>query len=131
MPKQAFLITTPILKRMFMSVGCYEQDVLTLSKGATSVFKDGLSDNSADVDTAAEAVSISTPRHTRRLSDKLFVAFHQACDTAELDVAEQLLGILEKMMTKRSTNIEGNRRRNMEGLVAAFERLWNLRHPEH
>ncbi|MGI4802971.1 MAG: hypothetical protein ACRYF2_05975 [Janthinobacterium lividum] len=99
-------------------------------KGMTSVFKDGLSDNSAYVDTAVEAVSISTSRHTRRLSDKLFVAFHQACDTAELDVAEQLLGILEKMMNKRPTTNEGNRRRNMEGLVAAFEQLWHLCHPE-
>lgn len=95
-----------------------------------SVFKDGSSDNSAYVDTALEVVSLSTPRHTRRLSDKLFVAFHQACDTAELDVAEQLLGILEKMMSKRPTTNEGNRRRNMEGVVAAFERLWHLRHPE-
>ena len=95
-----------------------------------SVFKDGSSDSSAYVDTVLEAVSFSTPRHTRRLSDKLFVAFHQACDTAELDVAEQLLGILEKMMSKRSTTNEGNRRRHMEGLVAAFERLWHLQHPE-
>ena len=94
------------------------------------MFKDGSSDNSAYVDTAPEAVSLSTPRHTRRLSDKLFVAFHQACDTAELDVTEQLLGILEKMMSKRPTTNEGNRRRNMEGVVAAFERLWHLRHPE-
>ncbi|MGI4796511.1 MAG: hypothetical protein ACRYG8_21120 [Janthinobacterium lividum] len=94
------------------------------------MFKDGSSDSSAYVDTGLEAVSFSTPRHTRRLSDKLFVAFHQACDTAELDVAEQLLGILEKMMSKRSTTNESNRRRHMEGLVAAFERLWHLQHPE-
>jgi len=38
--------------------------------------------------------------------------------------------ILEKMMSKRPTASEGNRRRNMESLVAAFERLWHLRHPE-
>ena len=72
----------------------------------------------------------ATPRHTRRLSDKILVAFHQACDTGELDVAEQLLVILEKMMGRRPTANEGNRRRNMESLVAAFERLWYLRHPE-
>ncbi len=72
----------------------------------------------------------ATPRHTRRLSDKILVAFHQACDTGELDVAEQLLVILEKMMGRRPTANEGNRRRNMESLVAAFERLWHLRHPE-
>ena len=95
-----------------------------------SVFKNGASDNPEFTDTTFEVVLPLTPRHTRRLSDKLFVAFHQACDTAELDVAEQLLGILEKMMRKPRALNAGNRRRNMEGLVAAFERFWHLRHPE-
>ena len=95
------------------------------------VFKDRLNNEPEYTDTALEAVLPSTPRHTRRLSDKLFVAFHQACDTVDLDVAEQILGILEKMMSKHHTANEGNRRRNMENLVAAFERLWHLRHPNH
>ena len=99
-------------------------------KGTTSVFKDGLNDNAEYQDTALEAVPPSAPRHTRRVSDKLFVAFHQACDTVQLDVAEQLLGILEKIMSKPYTANDGNRRRNLESLVAAFERLWHLRHPE-
>ncbi len=68
-------------------------------------------------------------RPTRRLSDKILVAFHQACDTAELEVAEQLLRVLEFMMNRRPTYGDGNRRRNMESLVAAYERLWHLRHP--
>ena len=101
-----------------------------MTKGTISVFTDGLNEGLAYQDTAVEAVSSPTLRHTRRLSDKLFVAFHQACDTAELDVAEKLLEILEKMMNKPNLIKEGNRRRNMEGLVAAFERLWYLRHPE-
>ena len=82
------------------------------------------------VGTTSSGVSTSTLRHTRRLSDKLFTAFHQACDTVDLDVAEQLLEILEKMMSKRHTINGGSRRRNMEDLVAAFERLWHLRHPK-
>ena len=101
-----------------------------MAKGMTLVFKDKLSDNPEYKDTAFEAVPPSIPKHTRRLSDKLFLAFHQACDTVNLDVAEQLLRILEKIMSKPHSANEGNRRRNMENLVASYERLWHLRHPE-
>lgn len=69
------------------------------------------------------------PRHTRRLSDKVLVAFHHACDTSDLEIAEHLLNILEIMLTRRPTHADGNRRRSIEGLVAAHERLWHLRHP--
>jgi hypothetical protein len=44
-------------------------------------------------------------------------------------VAEQLLHILEMMLTRRPLTPDGTRRRNMESLVAAHERLWHLRHP--
>ena len=70
------------------------------------------------------------PRHTRRLPDKVLVAFHHACDTADLEVAEQLLRVLELMLTRRPASAETNRRRSMESLVAAYERLWHLRHPD-
>ncbi len=55
-----------------------------------------------------EATSPPTPRYSRRLSDK----------------------ILEMMLTRRPLTPDGTRRRNMESLVAAHERLWYLRHPE-
>lgn len=73
-------------------------------------------------------VSGAPPRYTRRLSDKILVAFHQACDQADLAVAERLLGVLELMLTRRTTAPDQQRRRTMEGLVAAHERLWHLRH---
>ena len=98
-------------------------------KGMTPVLMEGLGDNSASRDATPEAVASPILRHTRRLSDRIFVAFHQACDTGDLDVAEQLLRILDKMMNKRHTANEGNRRHNTGNLVAAFERLWHLRHP--
>ncbi len=69
------------------------------------------------------------PRHSRRLSDKVLVAFHHACDVMDLEVAEQLLSILEVMTTRRPRPEDGNRRRSIEGLVAAHDRLWHLRHP--
>lgn len=70
-----------------------------------------------------------TPRYSRRLSDKILIAFHQACDQSDLEVAEQLLHVLEMMVSRRPLNPDGSRRKNMESLVAAHERLWHLRHP--
>ena len=79
-------------------------------------------------DSAAPAQA-GTPRYSRRLSDKVLIAFHHACDQGDFDVAEQLLHILEMMLTRRPQSADSNRRRNMESLVAAHERLWYLRHP--
>ena len=68
-------------------------------------------------------------RYTRRLSDKVLMAFHHACDQHDFEGAEQLLHVLE-MMLKRQPLTLGNRRRDRETLVAAYERLWQLRHPD-
>ena len=76
-----------------------------------------------------ETTPSGAPRYTRRLSDKILIAFHHACDQADFEVAEQLLHILEMMLTRRPLTPDGTRRRNMESLVAAHERLWHLRHP--
>jgi hypothetical protein len=81
-------------------------------------------------DTAEKGGSSSGPRHGRRLSDKILVAFHHACDAQDLVVAEQLLKTLESMLTRRGVPAEQNRRRALESLVAAHERLWHLRHKE-
>jgi len=78
---------------------------------------------------AARAPS-APPRHTRRLSDKILIAFHHACDQGDFEVAEELLRILEMMLTRRPVAPDVNRRKNMESLVAAHERLWLLRHPD-
>jgi hypothetical protein len=89
-----------------------------------------MSDDDQDSDGARDVRGGSAPRHSRRLSDKILIAFHHACDQADYDVAEQLLRILEQMLTRRPVSPDTNRRRNMESLVAAHERLWHLRHPE-
>ena len=44
--------------------------------------------------------------------------------------AQQLLRILEVLVMRRPVTPDGNRRRSMESLVAAHERLWHLRHPD-
>ena len=72
---------------------------------------------------------MGAPRYSRRLSDKILIGFHQACDQGDLEVAGQLLHVLEMMITRRPTGLDGGRRRSMESVVAAHERLWHLRHP--
>ena len=67
------------------------------------------------------------PGFTRRLSDKILIAFHHACDQGDFEVAEQLLQVLEMMLKRQSLT---RRARNRETLVAAYERLWQLRHPD-
>ena len=81
-------------------------------------------------DQARDPAGAGAPRYTRRLPDKVLVAFHHACDSSDLEVAEQLLRVLELILARRSPHPDGNRRRSMETLVAAHERLWHLRHPE-
>jgi hypothetical protein len=87
-------------------------------------------ENGTEAEAPHEAASPSTPRYTRRLSDKILIAFHHACDQGDFEVADQLLLVLEMMLTRRPLTPDGTRRRNMESLVAAHERLWYLRHPE-
>ncbi len=70
-------------------------------------------------------------RHTRRLEDKLLVAFHHACDVSDIEVARHVLQVLELMLSRKPSQPDPNRRRNMEGLVAAHERLWSIRHREN
>lgn len=83
-----------------------------------------------DKDAGGERGAASAPRHTRRLSDKILIAFHHACDQSDFEVANDLLVILEKMLKRPSVGSDTNRRKSIENLVAAHERLWMLRHPE-
>ena len=80
-------------------------------------------------DFGREGPTAGAPRYTRRLSDKILIAFHHACDQSDFEIAEQLLRILEQLVMRRPQTPDGNRRRSMESLVAAHERLWHLRHP--
>ncbi|GBQ38588.1 hypothetical protein AA11237_1843 [Acidocella aminolytica 101 = DSM 11237] len=84
----------------------------------------------ADIERSSARTGGNTPRYTRRLSDKILLAFHHACDQGDYEIAEQLLRILESMLTRRTVPSDTNRRKSIESLVAAHERLWHLRHPE-
>jgi hypothetical protein len=90
----------------------------------------GTTESQTDQEAGREhGTSTGAPRYSRRLSDKILIAFHHACDQGDFEVAEQLLHVLEMMLTRRPLTPDGTRRRNMESLVAAHERLWHLRHP--
>jgi hypothetical protein len=67
----------------------------------------------------------------RRLTDKLLVAFSQACGQHALDIAEEILGIAEMALAVHLPIGEAGRRRQMECLVASYERLWLLRQRPH
>lgn len=100
-----------------------------LEASMVSTIMSGVAVSQAEEDTSREVGAGGAPRYSRRLSDKILIAFHHACDQADFEVAEQLLHILEMMLTRRPLTPDGTRRRNMESLVAAHERLWHLRHP--
>jgi hypothetical protein len=85
-------------------------------------------DSPEDDSLAKGKVGAPNPRYSRRLSDKILIAFHHACDQSDLVIAEQLLTVLENLLTRRPMSPDPSRRRSMETLVAAYERLWHLRH---
>ena len=76
-----------------------------------------------------EAAQSSAPRYSRRLSDKVLIAFHQACDLADYEVADALLLSMDRMLERRLSSDRSDRRQ-IASLVAAHERLWHLRHPD-
>ena len=65
-------------------------------------------------------------RRSRRLSDKILITFHAACDVREFTVARQLLATLEDMHYRVGHHSPLDQRRSSEALVAAYERLWHL-----
>jgi hypothetical protein len=83
-----------------------------------------------DAGTPADASQERAPNRRRRLSDRVLVAFHFACDQRDFEVAARLLRILERMALRPSSPGYAARRTEVEPLVAAHERLWTLRHPE-
>ena len=67
------------------------------------------------------------PLPRRRLSDKVLIVFHHACDAEDLEAADHLLRLLEIMVTTRPKPGTPERRINLQTLVDAHERLLALR----
>jgi hypothetical protein len=82
---------------------------------------------------ASASPSRDTPaplaRPQRRLPERILTAIHQACDLGDLLVASRLLETLEIVMARTGGQLDGTaaHRRNVEGMVAAYHRLWHLK----
>jgi hypothetical protein len=81
-------------------------------------------------DPPVDTMTNRAPRQARRLSDHILTAFHHACDQRDLEVAERLLTVLELVVSPRLLPQSATDRREKDSLVAAYERLWQLRHPD-
>jgi hypothetical protein len=97
--------------------------MVRMGNGGGFMFKDEVAILQAAATLAAE------PRYTRRLSDKILIAFHLACDQGDTEVAGELLNVLEFMISRTPKLPTGSERRAAESFVAAHERLWHLRNP--
>jgi hypothetical protein len=69
-------------------------------------------------------------KSARSMPDKILVAFHHACDSKDFEVAARLLVSAEAALSSNDSLQPLKRRRAMEGLVAAHERLWVLTHSQ-
>ena len=69
-------------------------------------------------------------RRPRRLLGDVMIAFHFACDQNELEMADRLLVMAETVMRRPSPVGHLEHRQDVDTLVAAHERLWDLHHPE-
>jgi hypothetical protein len=78
----------------------------------------------------ADTTANKKRRYPRRLADRVLTAFHQACDQRDLEVAEQLLAVLAMVIVGRRHQPTAADWHDDESLVAAYERLWDLRHPD-
>ena len=109
------------------------------SHGAMSYATVELSNDVFDVTDADDDILVGQPKgraavtpvaHNQRVMDKVAQAFNHACDLVDTEVAERLAQIMDRMVAERSLKADGTRRRAVETLVAAHERLWELRHAD-
>lgn len=65
-------------------------------------------------------------QYDRRLSDKLLIAFDQACDQNFVAVAELLLRALEIALTREGGPQRVDKRQDLGPVIAAYARLKEL-----
>jgi hypothetical protein len=81
-------------------------------------------------DPPAHTAAHKIRRRPRRVADHILTAFHQACDQRDLELAEQLLAMLARVIAGRQHQPAAPDQHDKESLVAAYERLWDLQHPD-
>jgi hypothetical protein len=65
----------------------------------------------------------SPPVYTRRLSDKIVLAFNQACEQRAVEVAELLITALELALTMEGGYGKVDKRIDMTPFFVAFDKL--------
>jgi len=71
----------------------------------------------------------AAPRRPKRaVFDEILIAFHYACDLRDYDVAKRLLLTVESALRAQESQPGFNRKRALDTLLAAHERLWTLTH---
>ncbi len=84
-------------------------------------------DDSGWDETQGSPATAEALRYGRRLTDKILIAFHHACGTADISTAEDLLGALGRLIARPVAAISYDRRRVVETLADANYRLWDLK----
>ena len=69
-------------------------------------------------------------RVIRSTTDLILVAVHHACDLRDFEVADQLLACAETLLNPRDQLRFHTSPRTYAGLVAAYDRLWALKHED-
>ena len=64
--------------------------------------------------------------YTRRLSDKILLAFNQACDQGQLEAAGLLVQALELALTRHGGPNAVDHRQNLQPVIDAYARLQAL-----
>ena len=83
------------------------------------------------MEAAPEQLRTAPRRPRRAVFDEVLIAFHYACDLREYDVAKRLLLTVEAALRAQEAQPGFNRKRALDSLLAAHERLWTLRHETH
>ena len=64
--------------------------------------------------------------HGRKIGNIILRTFNHACEQGNLEIAGQLLGVYEMMVSGKPISIGTERRREKENLISAHDRLWGL-----
>jgi len=74
------------------------------------------------------ALAKRRPRRPRRVVEDVLIAFHQACDLQDREIAWGLIIAAENAMRFETTAKAAEQIRMATSLVSAHERLWRLFH---
>jgi hypothetical protein len=67
-------------------------------------------------------------RARKDVANDILNAFHFACDIKDLEIAKRLLAALETLVEDRTATPGFDKPHALATIVAAYERLWALRH---